>query len=484
MAAASHVGPKVELLDTSKHYLSGPGTEVTENRNQSIRSEIGRYYREFGGRHSTVVVTLTGAATALRLVTLPELKRVDLRAALDFESRRQIPFPSEDCWIDSRIIERVTLGSDRQVRAAVLAATKVAVEDQLAPFHELGIRVDYVYHTQDVLGTLLCKLSDFDPHRNYMLLDVHRRATNISYYQGSELQFFHVSSLGSSFLANRTDSTIFEYFAESLATELQNSLDYYGGQFTGQSTHAVFIYGDLAYTTELIDLLTDRVGFTFHRFPTERLQISRDRDAPFESDLPVCLPAVAAAVNQSKSADLLPVPLKQARRQRTVSKVGVAVLTLALLLALGQWLIMSTHINTSRKSLDELNRQITAFRSSELFATYSRVKTRLAANQTYLAKTKEGRSYLGLNLKELSLAVPDSVRLINLDYAPESPERNCTLTGLVVTRQTPPEIILAELVENLSRSPFYSDVRVERHVKRRQNDQYVLDFNLTLRAVL
>jgi len=119
-----------------------------------------------------------------------------------------------------------------------------------------------------------------------------------------------------------------------------------------------------------------------------------------------------------------------------------------------------------------------------MFATYNHLKRKLAANQSFMAKTREEPSYLGLNLKELSSLVPSAVRLYDLEFNANTPERNYLLSGLITTRSTPPELVLAELVENLVASPFFEDVIVERHVKQRRLEKFVLDFSLSMRGII
>jgi hypothetical protein len=80
--------------------------------------------------------------------------------------------------------------------------------------------------------------------------------------------------------------------------------------------------------------------------------------------------------------------------------------------------------------------------------------------------------------------VPEPVSLYNLEYNADAPERNFLLSGAITSRRTPPELVLAEFVENLAASPFYDDVVVERHVKRRNASQLVLDFSLSFRGVI
>jgi len=484
MAAALHLGTTVKLLDVSKQYFSASDLAVPERRDRLMRQEIRHYVEQHGGRRATVALTITGPQTALRLITLPRMSCSDLRSAMKFEAGRQLPFPIDDCWIDYRVTESITRDRARTVRAAVLAATRSEVEQRLAPFNELGIEVDYIYHTQDVIGQLLPALSDFDSNRDYMLVDIHRRHTEIAYYHGCDLRFFHVSSLGSAFLANRSDPTIFEYFAESLATELQNSLDYFGAQYSTRSAQEVYIYGDLAYTDELIALLCDRLGFGFRRFPTDRLNLLRNRKLPLENNLAVGLPAVAAAVNRTRIADLIPAPRKAVQQTRTVHRLGLAAVLLSVLFAGTQWFAMTSQLRAARENSADLQRQVTAFRSSNMFTTYNQVKTRLAANQAYLARTKEDPSFLGLGLKELSHLVPEPVRLYSLEYNADAADRNFLLSGAITSRRTPPELVLAEFVENLAASPFYDDVVVERHVKRRNDNQLVLDFSLSLRGII
>lgn len=515
MAASQHWATRVNLIDVRKEYFASYtppedkalDREVSEALKQFVSEQsqyfhvvnekpaeaianstleeiVAHYVKEFGGRRPSISVTLTGRETAHRTVTLPRLKGAELNAATRFEAKKQIPFPVDDCWVDHRVIETIDTGDKRQLRTSLVAATRVAVEKQLAPFRNLSLEIEHLYLAEDVIGQLLSVLPEFEPDKNYTLIDIHRQHTEISYYRGSDLEFFHVSSLGSSFLANRTDPTVFEYFAESLATEIQNSLDYYSGQFSASQAQEVLVYGDLSYSDELIELLSDRFGFQFRRFPSEDLPFYAGDSSVYADTVAVCLPSVAAVTNQRKLANLLPPEMQELQVRRLVDRLAIAAAAL-LIVGLGSyWIQVSSHIRAEENRLAELRRQAEQFQSSEMFATYSHLKRKLAANQAFLEKTKELPSYLGLNLKELSRLVPASVRLYDLEYHSGDLDRNYLISGLVSTGDTPPEVILAEFVENLSASPFYDNVTVERHVKRRQANGFVLDFNLAMKGII
>ncbi len=483
MAAATHLGSVVRLREVEKVYFA-PDDPNAPDPATVLKNSISQFVEAHGGRFPTISVTLTGPQTALRTVTLPPLRGAELKSALAIEARRQIPFPDRDCWTDFRVTQSIVRGNEKSLKASILAATKIAVEEQLAPFRDLGLPIENVYHTQDVVGRLLDKLPEYEDDRYYTLIDIHRRNTEISYYHGTELEFYHVSSLGSSFLANRSDPTVFEYFAESLATEVQNSLDYYSGQFASPLSREIYIYGDLSYTTDLISQLSDRFGYNFRQFPVEQLEFVRDRKLPFEGSVAVCLPAVAAATNQGGIADLLPDSAKTERQRRKIDRTGIAAIaTVAgLLLALALGITYSVH--SARDHLAGLHLQAEEVRSGEMFATYNHLKRRLAANQAFMDKASENPSYLGLSLKELTHLVPDSVRLYDLQYLATTGTGNLQISGLVQTSTTPPELLLAEMVENLIASPFYDSVVVERHLKRLKDDQHILDFHLSMRGII
>jgi Tfp pilus assembly PilM family ATPase len=483
MAAASHTGKRISLLGVRKTYI--PRSAVTpDEQHAHVLGAIREFVEEFGGRWPGIAVTVDGQETALRSILMPKLKPRDLAAAVKFEARRQIPFPVEDCEFEYRTVQNIATGSEQQSKVALLAATRHLVQEKLTPLQELGLEVGHVYHAQDVIGQLLPWLPHFNPDMDYAFVNVQRDHSEISYYHGSNLAFFHVSSLGSSFLANRNDPTMFEYFSESLATEIQNSLDYYSGQYSSQFANEIFVYGDLAYSDELIGRLTDRFGLSFVRFPAELLGFVHRKNLPFEDTLPVCLPALAAVICQAKLANLLPETYRARRRNKIAGRLSMAAaVTIAGLLAIS-WLSDVSTVRTANERLRRVEQEVEQFRASEMFATYNLLKRSIASSESFIAKTKDAPSYFGLNLKELSRLTPASVRLQHLDFQPSSGDHNFVLAGVITTENSPPELVLAEFVENLEASPFYDNIRVDRNVKKRVPEGFQLEFNLSLDGVI
>ncbi len=483
MAVASHYGTRCHLRKVLKVYVP---RDIQDNirKQDFITDHISDFVAEYGGRQPTISITIDGPDTAMRTIQLPDMKREELASAIAFETKRQIPFSIDDCYWDYRVITKIATGEKKHLEIAVLAATRQLVQERLAPFNRLGLKVTYIYHSQDVIGQLLRSLPHFDNNASYALINVQRERSAISYYHGANLEYFHISSLGSSFLGNRSDPTVFEYFAESLATEIQNSLDYYGGQYSSRFSNQVYIYGDLAYSSDLIDLLTDRFGFSFQRFPAEQVPSIKATGLSFEETIPVCLSSAAAATNPLALANLLPTEDKLKQQRRRTDTIGItALITISLLLA-GQWGASVASDNRSREHLAELKQQIEEFRESEIYATYNQLKGKIAVSRSFLEQVKETPSLLGYSLKELSRITPQPVRLQSLSFQSDMQGRNLHMSGLVTTTETPPELVLAEFVEKLTASHFYEDVTIDRHIKKVLADRFEIEFQLSMRGVV
>ncbi len=483
LAAASRLGPWTKLMDVRKVYISSSLSPAKE-RQSFIVDTINDYVKEFGGGQPTISLTVQGPETASRVFLMPWLARKELDSAIQFEAKRQIPFPIDESEFDYRLIEKTVDGDHKQIKVSMLAATRRLISDTLLPFDQLGLKVAHVFHSQDIIGQLLPTLPGFHQDNTYTMINIQQRSTVISYYWGAQLVFFHISPVGSSLLGNHAVPTTFDYFTESLASEIQNSLDYYTGQFPTQLTNEILVYGDFSYADELIELLGDRSGFSFQRFPAEDLSFIKGKNRDFEGSLSVCLPVLASVVRNTRLPDLLPRERRLSRSLRRLDKISFFSLATLLVFLCGGWFVQAYQLHHARDRSAQLTRQLESVRSSPEFHVYNMLKQQIAVNQSYLERIKETPSYLGLNLKELSRLTPVQIRLYYLEYDASQPERNFSIFGIVSNSKIPPEIILAEYVETLRSSPFYDDVVVTRHAKQQVGKVLELDFQISARGII
>jgi len=483
MAAIRHLGKSRRLVDIKKEYFS-KDKQDRKARNEMILREVSDFVSKNAGIGSSIIVTVSGPETAFRTFLMPKLARADLESAIKFEVKKQIPFPFEDCTYDYRPIYSIRQADSSRYKIALQAATSRFIREQLEPFETLGLEVSHVYHTQDVIGEFLKHMPGFSEDRNYTLLNIGLRSTEISFYKGTTLEFSHATSVSSAMLGSYPEATRYEYFAELISNEIQTSLDYYAGQYSVSFQDKIFVYGDLAYSQELLNLLNDKSGIALEPLPVNRLSNLTPR-TPEQTDVfPVCLPVLAGAACQSALANLLPREQKAARKEFTISTYGkVAVILVMLALGLS-WIMFRNKLEIADRQLIELNRQVVEFRHSEAFHTYNLVKRQIALDQAYLDQIKGSPSYLALNLKELSQLTPDEIKFVYLEYKPDPSDQNFYVHGLVESVEIPPELILAEYVENLSASPFYDNVAIIRHVKKTIEGKFQIDFQIRMRGVV
>ncbi len=483
LATVLQIGSQRRLLDVQKTYLPS-SLENPEKRLAFITNCIEGYYKDFSNSFTSTSICLSGSETAFRTIELPLLSNKELRSAIKFEVSKHIPFPTDQSEFDYRVVQRFDKPGAERLRISVLAATNRLISESMQPFDQLGITVSAIYHTQDVVGQLLVDIPDFSPTEHYALINVGRERTEISYYEGSQLGFTHIANLGSSFISKRSDPTVLEYFGESLAAEIQNSLDFYAGQFSSHFTNKIFVYGDLAYADEIIELLSDRFGFSFSRFPADKLNLTKSKDSDFDFVLPVSLPSVAAASCRTKLANLLPQKNKQILHDQIINRSCIASTAIIFLLLFIGWNLMQKDINGTEHQLHLLTQTTERYEQSDAYKAYYRLKNQINAEQSYLEQVETTPSFMSENLKELSHLTNGNIRLVGFDYNALTEGQNLQLLGIVRGNETPPEIILAEYIETLQQSPFYENVTVVRHRKKKVNGRFEIEFQLSARGIV
>ncbi|KAA3633861.1 MAG: hypothetical protein DWP97_08295 [Calditrichaeota bacterium] len=483
MSVAKHVGYTFKLIEVKKEYF--PNSLISEN---GIEPLITNVIKEFTDKHldrfSKINIALSGEDSLYRTFSMPVLPKKELHSAVHFEVKKLIPFPIERCIYDFRVIEKTTKFDTQNYKISLHAATIDNIQKHLEPFHNLNLRVDHIYHSQDTIGQLLSLLKDFSNDNQYIMLNISRQASEISFYDGTTLEFSRTSSLSSEMLgsAGEGSSQRYDFFAESIANEIQNSLDYYTGQYNSNISGTILVYGDLAYSDELLQLLNDKLDANLERFPFDRLNITYAQDTIDES-LPVCLPAIATSVNNSYLPDLLPHQLKNIRKlEKNNRYIKFAASFVIVVLGLF-WGYFHNSIADQKDIAAITKNQIKIFENSEIFHTYNMIKHEIALNQNYMKLTQKTESYLHLNMLELSRITPDKIKLFHTDYNPfNNDESNYFVQGTVVSTDIPPEITLAEFVEQLEASPFYDNVKIVRHVKKKDKDRFEIEFLLKMRS--
>lgn len=484
MAAVSRIAGFLRLLGIRKVYVPSAEIGDPEGPERFINATIKEFIQEFGTGGSTIALSVTGTETAFRTFTMPQMSDNQLSSAIPYEIKKQLPFPINDCYYDYRPISRVTRDGVEQIKISLQGITKKLVDQRLTFFDNLDLTIEHVYNVPDVIGLLLRNLPDFTEETGYALINIERNRSQIAYYRGTALEFYHYFALGSSYLSAGSDKDLNDAFAELLSDEIQNSLEFYTGQFSTRFSNRVFIYGDMAYADSLVELLSSRFGFEFSRFPAEELSFLKNNEIRDDVSLPVCLPALATAVCDRPLANMLPPKRQETIKRRVLDRAAILTMALTILGFTFFWAIHHNHVSRTEEYLEELSHSILTLQNSQVMAEYGMIKQQVEIDQSYLNKVQERPSYLGPNLKELSRITPGSIRLIDLDLLTGLQQGNLTISGVVNSEQIPPEIILAEYIVTLKQSEFYRDIEISRHHKIVEDEGTTLEFTLKLTGVV
>jgi Tfp pilus assembly PilM family ATPase len=483
MTTARRIGIKSYLLNINKIYIPS-SISPREKRQDFITAEIDNYVREQKGFRTRYILGVGGAESAVRILKLPQLAGKELRQAIYWAGNKQIPFSLDDAYYGHHIIVSTKNGISDAIDTSLIAVSKKEVHNRLGQIQN-DVEIDAVYHELEAIGFLLKYIEDFSPEKTYTLLNIKKDHSEISFFRGMRLEFQHISSIGASNLGltgNGEESI--RTFADNLAEEIQNSLDYYAGQFSRMTTDTVYIYGDLSYSEELTDHLTDRFGIEFIRFPLNKLLLRQPRAKDFADQISVSLSTVAVALTDGDIINFLPPDQREEHLVGHFNQLAAPALILASILLTIFWVSFRHQVNSKESRLAQIDYDIEQYRHSPAYITYEKLRHQLMADKSLLEKLTHKPTFLNLNLKELSLLTPEKISIDAYDLSSDGNKFTLNLGGRALSAQQPPEVTLAEYIARLEGSPFFDKVALKKYGKRIDGGIFVIDFQIEMETTI
>jgi len=483
LATARKVLHKTKLLDVTKIYVPRSLDSET-SRKEFIVTELDNYIKEFKTPFTRLILGVGGPESALRHIELPKMSRRELDKAVYWEGDKRIPFGLDSAYYGYHLVEPKTKKRDISA-VALLAISNKEVDWRMRLLGALDISAGNAHHELDAIGFILPYVNDFEEGREYVLINIKKECTYISFYRGRRLEFMHISSVGSETIAGTSDPQEgFQSFTETLIYEIQNSLDYYVGQFSTAMTELIFVYGDLSYSDELMHKLSNHFGIEFRRFPVDNFVKAHRSAGAFSDQISVCLSAVGLAVADHDMINLLPPDLRRKRESAGFLKAAVPLYIIFAMALLWYWMSFKSEGDICRDRLTVAERQIDAFKDSPAFVKYNQIKADLAADRAILRMLEKSPTHLYLNLKEISRLAPMSAKLDLYELRASDAGMGLVLTGRVAASAPPPEVILAEFIARLDSSPFFKNVVLERHLKTSEKGRFAINFQISAEAAI
>jgi Tfp pilus assembly PilM family ATPase len=479
MAAIRHRGSRSRVLHANKVYIPSSYNTI-EKKQDFITAELNRFIGRYGSRSTRYVLGIGGPESAIRILTVPQMPSRELARAVFWEGDKQIPFGLRESYYGHYITESADGSEATNMKVALLAISKKEISQRLN-FLKVGIRLDAIHSELEGIGQLLRYIDGFSENKTCALINIKKYYTEISFFRGERLEFKHISSIGSELLrpTHREHRTI-EEFAEVLATEIQNSLDYYVAQFSRSSTDKAFLYGDLSYSDEFTSSLSDKFGIEFRRFPLDNWLKQQPNMIDLAEQLPSMLPVIAISTARKKMINFLPEDLKEKSAIVRFTRRAIPAVTVLAAFMIGYGGLLSYQVGAQKNRLEMTRQQVARFEQSPSYLMYVQLKEKMTADRSLLDKLKQEPTILNLNLKELSVLTPPTIQLDLYNLQSEQNRQNLYLTGRVISNGNPPEVILADYIARLENSPFFGKVNLKRYTKKASGSEFVLDFQMEM----
>ena len=160
--------------------------------------------REFWASHSfkgkTVYLGVANQKVVVRLLDFPRMSPEDLKGAISFEAQDHIPMPIDEAILDYVVLGPQEEGSDRD-RILLVAAQKEMISCYSAAVHTAGLRAEGVDVKALSLVRSTLPSSLFDDGGASLLLDIGTEITNLVVAQGGSPTLTRFIPGGSGFLA-------------------------------------------------------------------------------------------------------------------------------------------------------------------------------------------------------------------------------------------------------------------------------------------
>ncbi len=483
MATTQKYWNRSRLLDATKIYIP-PSHNTAERRKNFISGEIDRYIQEHRRLLTRFVLGVDGPETAVRVLSFPNMTARELARAVYWEGNKQIPFGLEDAYYGYQRANADSRKINSELEVSLIAASRSEVNNRLEELSP-DLRISGVHFGLEAIGFMLRHVDGYSPDKTYILINIKKSNTEVSFYRGTRLEFKHLSSFGSGTLNTEIGGgDDFQVFTEKLAQEIQNTLDFYVGQFSRATTEIAFLYGDLSYSEEIISKLSARFGIEFRIFPIPNRLNPRPETESHPDQIPVALKAVALATVDDDLVDLSPPHLKEFRAIRKCHRLAIPALTLVTVLLLVTWMSLKYQVDKDRFLLASATAQIEEFSTSPAYIMYNKIKQRLAADRAFLDRLENEPTYLHLNLKEISRLTPQPIRLISYSLDNTGQGFSLSVEGRVQSTGMPPEVTLAEYIACLEGSPMFENVKLKKYIKKAEMDHFVIDFVIQTNAIL
>lgn len=284
---------------------------------------LARLSRPQGAKSANI--SLSGPATLIRYITLPQMNYTELRQALKFEAQKHIPFPVTDCLLDGFILKDSLSNNKMLVLLAVVK--KELVDQRLKALEAINLKPNLI--DIDSLALINCfnfnyPAQEGDKYKVVALVNVGCSVTNVNILEDGTPRLsrdIHIAGavftqkLAEIFSIDKAEAdrlkiepdgarrnkamVAIESILTNLGNEIRISFDFYESQ-TSVSVGKVFLSGGSCGLGRIKELLAEALGVEVELWdPFRKISVAKNIDQDrFSRVLPQLAVACGLALRQ------------------------------------------------------------------------------------------------------------------------------------------------------------------------------------------
>ena len=494
---------KPVIVDYGIHrFSSQPGVMPTaEERREALQEVVKQILKKNPRR---VLTSLSGPDVSVRYLTLPKMPRKELKEALLWASRKEVPFAEEEIVLDFKILGERVEDNVSKLEILVVVAKKELVQTHLSLMKELGVTPTKLVVLPLALWNLLLEAQ---LKGCVLMIDLGAENTTMAFFNEGKLLFVREITTAGNAITEAISGTIFyedgqvnlspseaerlkltygfpedsshlkteqgvplseisvmmRPVLERLLNEIQRSLEYFKEKFSLRRIDRIYLSGGTARLKNLSRYLSQNLGVETQVF---------DPSVHFQSEVvgelsPQLAGALGLALDQGKELNLLPEELKRIPRLRLRRRIlAYAALMVLLLLAILTVLgfLQSYNLTRQLRRLKAEYERVTPIR--ERYLNLKRQVQYLKKKKQIYSSQIRSSSDACLVLKALSHLVPKEIVLTSLTFSKKSfssgkkkvEGKLLRLNGIVLGEEEARGVILAEFMMGLEKSGYFSSV--------------------------
>jgi len=258
------IGLKAKKISIAA-FMDIPSPEKEDQT--SLINKLHNFFKELNIIGKEAVVNLPGNLSFIRTINLPLMPKGELKEAVKWEIKRQLPYPPEEA-----VYDYVAKETSEGIVATFASAERKTIERHIFPFKEAGLSVVAV----DINPLCLTRALPLHGSGNIIVLDIGARNMEINIVRSGALRLArsvemggeHIKRqlLGEGFTEKDADAMMMEGPAERMKEilnqflkEIFRSIDYYKATYKEKIFSGIILTGGVAISRAVKDYFSHMV---------------------------------------------------------------------------------------------------------------------------------------------------------------------------------------------------------------------------------